>query len=58
MSWWYAPTAKKANRKAMAAGILAAAIPGMVQITAGNYGGNLGKVKYPLYEILREEAGL
>ncbi len=49
---------EKANRKAMAAGIKAAAIPGMVQITAGNYGGNLGKVKYYLYDILREEAGL
>lgn len=48
----------KAIRKAMAAGIMAAAIPGMVRITAGNYGGNLGQVHFPLYEILKEEAGI
>ncbi len=44
-------------RRAMAAGVLAAAIEGVVEITAGNYGGTLGKVHYPLYEILAEEAG-
>lgn len=43
-------------RRAMAAGIRAAALPGVVCISAGNYGGNLGKVRYPLHEILREEA--
>ncbi len=49
--------AKEADlRRAMAAGIRAAALPGIVRITAGNYGGNLGKVRYPLYEILEQEA--
>lgn len=43
-------------RRAMAAGMLAAALPGVILISAGNYGGNLGKVKYPLYEILDEAA--
>ena len=46
----------KAIRRAMAAGIRAAAIPGIVTITAGNYGGDLGQIKFPLYEILEEEA--
>ena len=41
-------------RRAMAAGIRAAALEGIVLISAGNYGGNLGKVRYPLYEILME----
>ena len=45
----------KAIRRAMAAGIRAAAIPGIVQITAGNYGGDLGQIQFPLYEILEEE---
>ena len=43
-------------RQAMAAGIKAAAMPGIVRITAGNYGGDLGQVRYPLYEILEEAA--
>ena len=46
----------RAIRRAMAAGIRAAAIPGIVTITAGNYGGDLGQIKFPLYEILEEEA--
>jgi len=46
----------KAIRRAMAAGIRAAAISGIVTITAGNYGGDLGQIKFPLYEILEEEA--
>ena len=42
-------------RRAMAAGIRAAAAkPGMVRISAGNYGGTLGEVTFPLYEILEE----
>ena len=44
----------RAIRRAMAAGIRAAAIPGIVTITAGNYGGDLGQIKFPLYEILEE----
>ena len=48
--------AKEADiRRAMAAGIRAAALEGIVLISAGNYGGNLGKVRYPLYEILETE---
>ncbi|MPM32084.1 hypothetical protein SDC9_78643 [bioreactor metagenome] len=39
----------------MAAGIRAAALEGIALISAGNYGGNLGKVRYPLYEILETE---
>ncbi len=38
-------------RRAMKAGIEAAAIDGIVRITAGNYGGNLGKVRIPLWEL-------
>ena len=41
-------------RRAMARGIHAAAREGIVCITAGNYGGKLGKVHYPLWEILSE----
>lgn len=41
-------------RRAMATGVRAAARDGMIRITAGNYGGHLGKVKFPLYEILEE----
>lgn len=51
--------AKEADiRHAMAAGIRAAALPGIVLISAGNYGGNLGKVRYPLYEVLNGEEGV
>jgi formylmethanofuran--tetrahydromethanopterin N-formyltransferase len=35
-------------------GILAACIPGIVRISAGNYGGNLGKFKFYLHKILDE----
>jgi formylmethanofuran--tetrahydromethanopterin N-formyltransferase len=35
-------------------GILAACIPGIRRISAGNYGGNLGKFKIYLYEVLKE----
>ena len=49
--------AKEADmRRAMAAGIRAAARDGILLVSAGNYGGNLGKVRYPLYEILEEYA--
>jgi formylmethanofuran:tetrahydromethanopterin formyltransferase len=40
----------------MAVGMRAAALPGILLVSAGNYGGALGKVRYPLYEILREAA--
>jgi formylmethanofuran--tetrahydromethanopterin N-formyltransferase len=39
---------------AMRRGILAACIPGIHQISAGNYGGNLGKFKIHLHEVLKE----
>ena len=40
-----------AVRQAMAAGIQAAAKPGIRQITAGNYGGNLGQYKINLHDL-------
>ncbi len=36
----------------MAAGIRAAAGPGVVEITAGNYGGKLGKFHFHLHQVL------
>ncbi|HZJ90039.1 MAG TPA: formylmethanofuran--tetrahydromethanopterin N-formyltransferase [Oscillospiraceae bacterium] len=38
-------------RLAMKVGIEAAAIEGIVRITAGNYGGSLGKVRIPLWDL-------
>jgi formylmethanofuran--tetrahydromethanopterin N-formyltransferase len=43
-----------AVEKATRLGILAACIPGIRQITAGNYGGNLGKFKIHLHKVLEE----
>ena len=40
-----------AVRQAMAAGIRAAAKPGIRQISAGNYGGNLGQYHINLYDL-------
>ncbi len=42
---------EQAVKQAMAAGIQAAAKPGIRQITAGNYGGNLGQYKINLHEL-------
>jgi formylmethanofuran--tetrahydromethanopterin N-formyltransferase len=42
-----------AVKTAMRAGILAACGPGIVAISAGNYGGKLGKVSFHLHEILQ-----
>jgi formylmethanofuran--tetrahydromethanopterin N-formyltransferase len=36
-------------------GVLAACIPGIRRISAGNYGGNLGKFKFYLHEVLKED---
>jgi len=41
-----------AIRRAMRAGIDAACLPGVRAITAGNYGGNLGKHKFHLHAIM------
>lgn len=41
--------------EAMRAGILAAAGQGVIAISAGNYGGKLGKYHYHLHELLAEE---
>jgi formylmethanofuran--tetrahydromethanopterin N-formyltransferase len=41
---------------AMRTGILAACIPGVRRISAGNYGGNLGKFKISLHDVLTEVA--
>jgi formylmethanofuran--tetrahydromethanopterin N-formyltransferase len=43
-----APSIEQATRL----GILAACIPGIRRIAAGNYGGNLGKFKFYLHKIL------
>ena len=43
-----------AVRAAMAAGMKAAARPGIKQLTAGNYGGNLGQYKINLREVLAQ----
>ena len=43
---------ESAVRDAMAAGIRAAAKPGIRQISAGNYGGNLGQYKINLHELI------
>ena len=40
--------------RAIHAGALAACVPGIRRITAGNYGGNLGKFKFYLHRILQE----
>jgi formylmethanofuran--tetrahydromethanopterin N-formyltransferase len=37
-------------------GIKAACIPGILRISAGNYGGNLGKYKFHLQEIMKKAA--
>jgi formylmethanofuran--tetrahydromethanopterin N-formyltransferase len=40
-------------RAAMKAGMHAATtVPGLLQISAGNYGGRLGKFHFPLHELL------
>ncbi len=44
----------EAVERAMRAGILSACIPGIRRISAGNYGGNLGKFKFHLHKILDE----
>jgi formylmethanofuran--tetrahydromethanopterin N-formyltransferase len=44
---------RAAIEQAMRAGIDAACRPGVVEITAGNYGGKLGKHHFHLHEILR-----
>lgn len=43
-----------AVRAAMAAGMKAAARPGIKQLTAGNYGGNLGQYNINLHEVLAQ----
>ncbi len=43
---------EEAVRKAMQVGIPAACIPGIVRISAGNYGGTLGQYQFHLHELL------
>jgi formylmethanofuran--tetrahydromethanopterin N-formyltransferase len=45
-----------AIEKAMRAGIDAACRPGVVEISAGNYGGKLGKHHFGLHELFGKEA--
>jgi formylmethanofuran--tetrahydromethanopterin N-formyltransferase len=42
-----------AVEEATRVGVRAACVPGVVQISAGNYGGNLGPHHIRLYEVLR-----
>jgi formylmethanofuran--tetrahydromethanopterin N-formyltransferase len=44
----------QAIERATRAGIIAACIPGIRRIAAGNYGGNLGKFKFHLHKVLDE----
>jgi formylmethanofuran--tetrahydromethanopterin N-formyltransferase len=46
----------QAIEQATRVGIQAACIPGICRITAGNYGGNLGKFKFYLHKVLDEAA--
>ncbi len=39
--------------EAMKVGVKAAAVPGVIEITAGNYGGDLGSENFYLHDILR-----
>ena len=43
-----------AVREATRVGILAACIPGIVRISAGNYGGTLGQYQIHLHEVLAD----
>ena len=43
-----------AIERALRVGIEAACRPGVIQITAGNYGGKLGKHHFPLHALLSE----
>lgn len=47
----------KSVEKAMEQGIRAACIEGILQITAGNYGGSLGDHLFKLHEIFKKSAG-
>jgi formylmethanofuran--tetrahydromethanopterin N-formyltransferase len=44
----------KAVEEATRVGILAACIPGIRRISAGNYGGTLGQFKIDLHQVLGE----
>ena len=43
---------EEAIQQAMRVGVLAACIPGIVRISAGNYGGTLGQYQFHLHQIL------
>jgi formylmethanofuran--tetrahydromethanopterin N-formyltransferase len=43
-----------AIEKATRAGVRAACLPGVVAITAGNYGGKLGPFHFHLHQLLRD----
>jgi formylmethanofuran--tetrahydromethanopterin N-formyltransferase len=46
---------ESAIAQAMAAGIRAAAGPGVIAINAGNYGGKLGKFHFRLHAVLADQ---
>jgi len=46
-----------AVREAMRIGISEACLPGVVRISAGNYGGTLGKYQFPLGELVDSSGG-
>jgi formylmethanofuran--tetrahydromethanopterin N-formyltransferase len=43
---------RSAIERSMRAGLAAACRPGVVEISAGNYGGKLGKHHFPLHQLL------
>ena len=45
---------RTAIEDAMRAGLEAACLPGVIEITAGNYGGKLGKHHFHLHELMRQ----
>jgi formylmethanofuran--tetrahydromethanopterin N-formyltransferase len=47
---------RRAIETAMRAGIEAACRRGVVEITAGNYGGKLGKHQFHLHALMRDQA--
>ena len=47
---------EQAVKRAMRAGILASCKPGVLTISAGNYGGKLGPYHFHLHELLSEES--
>src|SRR4029079_2444926 len=48
---------RSALEGALRAGIEAACVPGVVEISAGNYGGKLGRHHFKLHDLVVEQGG-